>query len=157
MNKSGEEDKRQRRSIVLEKDADVVLEQAAGSQLATNVSNHEDQQRSDNGQVKSAVISEALKHLDSLLKIDKGNVEAKDVAGEACHPAQPVARVCDGEDPVQDKRPYTDPSHETNVVDPCRLHNVVDSVVEDGNRACDTNNDERLRSKDGEDNAAKHG
>ena len=41
--------------------------------------------------------------MDSLLEVDEGDVKTKDVAGEAGDPAEPVARVGDGEETMEDE------------------------------------------------------
>lgn len=85
--------------------------------------------------------------MDALLEVDAGDVEAENVAGEAGDPAQPVAGVCDGEDPVEDEGPseearvraeadvvmrrwnlHANPGHEAEIVDSCRMHDVVDGA-----------------------------
>lgn len=43
--------------------------------------------------------------LNSFLEIDEGDIEAEDVAGESCDPSKPIAGVCYGEDPMEDKCP----------------------------------------------------
>lgn len=83
----------------------MVLEEAAAAQHGAEVGSHEEQQRGHNGEVKGAAGAETLENLDAFLDVDEGDVEAEDVAGEAGDPAQPIARVCDGEDPVQYERP----------------------------------------------------
>lgn len=105
VDEAGEENECQRRAVVLEEDAHRVLEQAALAKLATDVGNGEDQQGHDDGEIEGLSVAEHLEDLDALLQVDKGDVEAEDVAGEAGHVAQPVARVGDGEDPVEDERP----------------------------------------------------
>lgn len=105
VDEAGEEDYGERGAVVLEEDANAVAEEAAGAERAARVGDDEDEQGDDDGEVKVGPVAEALEHLDAFLEVDAGDVEAENVAGEARHPAQPVARVGDGEDPVQDEGP----------------------------------------------------
>lgn len=143
MNEAGEEYQGEWSTVVLEENTDPVAEEATSAESAAEVCAHEDEKGDDNGEVERTSIAETSKDLDPLLQVDEGDVEAKDVAGEACDPAKPVAGVGDGEDPVKNKRPATrrsgkirgdsesglnlhaNPCHETYVVDTGRLHNVV--------------------------------
>jgi hypothetical protein len=110
MNKPCKEDKSQGRAVVLEEDADRMLEKTALAELAADVGDGEDQQGDNHRQVEGLAVAQGLKDLDALLQVDEGDVEAKDVAGEASHVAKPVARVGDGEDPVEDEGPAGDGS-----------------------------------------------
>lgn len=105
MHEAGEEDHGQRSAIVLEEDAHGVAEQAAPAELAADIGDGEDEQGHDNGQVEGLIVAEDLEDLDALLEVDEGDVEAEDIAGEAGHVAQPVARVRDGQNPVEHERP----------------------------------------------------
>lgn len=120
-----EEDNRQRGTVVLQKHPHGVAEQGALAELAAGVGDHEDEQGDHDGQVEGGVVAEALEHLDALLQVDEGDVEAEDVAGEPRHVPQPVARVGDGQDPVEDERPQADPAHEGQVVGSGGHHDVV--------------------------------
>lgn len=66
--------------------------------------------------------------MDAFLEIDEGYVEAEDVAGEAGYVFEEVAGVGEGEDPVHDEGPETDPAHEGEVVGAGGDHNVVDGA-----------------------------
>lgn len=83
-------------------------EETAGSEFTADVSHYKQQQRCDNREVESGVAAKTFQNLNAFLEIDEGYVEAKDVAGEPCDPAEPVARICDGKDPVQNQRPSRD-------------------------------------------------
>lgn len=102
-----------------------MAEQRALAELAAGVGDHEDEQRDGDGQVEGRVVAEALEHLHALLQVDEGDVEAEDVAGEPRHIPQPVARVGDGEHPVEHERPQPDPAHEGEVVGAGGRHDVV--------------------------------
>ena len=102
---AGEEDDGQGGAVVLEEDAHGVLEQAALAELAADVGDGKDEQGHDDRQIKGLGVAEGLEDLDALLQVDEGDVKAKDVAGEAGHVAQPVARVGDGQDPMKDEGP----------------------------------------------------
>jgi hypothetical protein len=78
-----------------------VPEQTALAEFTANVGDSKDEQGHDDGQVKRFSVAESLEDLDTLLQVDKGDVEAKNVAGEAGHVTQPVARVGDGKDPME--------------------------------------------------------
>lgn len=106
--KASKEDESQWCSVVFQKDTDWVSEETAGSEFTADIGHHKQQQRCDNGEVESAVAAKTLQNLNAFLEIDEGYVEAKDVAGEPCYPAEPVARICDGKDPVQNQRPSRD-------------------------------------------------
>lgn len=90
------------------------------------------------------------------MEINAGDIEAKNVAGEAGDVAQPVTRIGDGEDPVHDERPDADPGHEGEVVDAGGLHDVVDGVVEDGDGAGDADNNQGLAGEEAEDDGAQN-
>ena len=100
-----EEDHRQGRAIVLEEDAHGVPEQAALAQFAADVGDGKDEQSHDHGKIRRLAVTQSLEDLDAFLQVDESDVEAEDVAGKARHVAQPVARVGDGQDPVEDERP----------------------------------------------------
>lgn len=143
-----EEDEGQRRAVILEKHAHRLLEQAARAQLAAHVRHHEDQQGRHDGQVEGGPVAEAVEHLDALLEVDEGDVEAEDVAGKPGDPAQPVARVCNRQEDMQNEGPSTRvsscfpfsqqqrgggnihayPGHEANIVYARVFHNVVYSA-----------------------------
>lgn len=152
-----EEDDRQRRAVVLEEDAHVVMEQRALAELAAGIRDGEDQHGHHDAQVEGLGVALQHEDLDALLEVDEGDVEAEDVAGEAGDVAQPVARVRDGEDPVQDEGPQADPAHEGEVVDARGHHDVVDGVVEDGDGPRHADDDERLAGDEGEDDGAEDG
>lgn len=105
MYEAREEDDRQGRAIVLQKDADRMPEKGALPQLAAHVRDHEHEQRDHYGQVEGRRIAEDLEDLDPLLEIDEGDVEAEDIAGEPCDVLQPVTRIGDGQNPVEDEGP----------------------------------------------------
>lgn len=105
MHKAREKDERERSTIVLEENTDPVTEEAAGAELATNVGDDEDEEGDHDGEIEVGSMTEALEDLYALLEVDAGDIEAENVAGEAGDPAQPVAGVCDGEDPVEDEGP----------------------------------------------------
>ena len=48
--------------------------------------------------------------MDALLKVNVSDVEAEDITWEASDEAEEVARVCDGEDPVEHEGPSVDVS-----------------------------------------------
>lgn len=98
--KASEENKSQWCSVVFQENTNWVSKETARSKFTADVSHHKQQQRCDNRQVESTVASKTLYNLDAFLEIDEGYVEAKNVAGESCDPAEPVARICDGKDPV---------------------------------------------------------
>lgn len=101
VHKPRKEDEGERGAVVLEEDADVVVEQAAPADTGAEVGDHEDEQGGDDREVKGLGVAQPLEDLDALLEVDEGHVEAEDVAGEARDVAEPVARVRDGEDPVE--------------------------------------------------------
>lgn len=100
-----EEDERQGRAVVLEEHTDGLSKQAACAELAANICDGEDEQSSHDGQVEGRAVAQAIKHLDALLEVDEGNVEAEDVAGKPGDPAEGIARICHGEDDVQNEGP----------------------------------------------------
>lgn len=105
MHETGEEDDGQRCTIVLEEHSQGVTEETAGANLAADVCNHEDKKSRNYGEVELLSSAKMFEDLDAFLKVDEGDVEAEDVAGEASHPSEPVAGVCYGEDPVKNERP----------------------------------------------------
>jgi len=105
VHETGKEDQSQRRPVIFEKDADVVMKQTAGAELATDIGRHKDKKGNDYRKVERLLVTEASQYLDALLEIYKGNVKAKDVAGEASYVTEPVAGVGDGENPVHDHGP----------------------------------------------------
>jgi hypothetical protein len=105
VHEAGEENNGERGAVILQEDADGVGEEVAPAQLAADVSDEEDEQGDDDGQVKGLLVAEPGQDLDALLKVYKGDVEAKHVAGKAGDVAQPVARVGNSQDPVKDQRP----------------------------------------------------
>lgn len=132
-------------------------EKTTTSQFAADISNHKEQQCRHNGEVEGTPIAKTLQHLDALLEIDKGHVEAKDVAGESRDPAKPVAGVCNGKYPVQNQRPsrrdnesmicqylslgetlslHSDPSHKSEVIDTSWFHDVIDCTIKHSDGAC---------------------
>lgn len=156
VHKAGEEDDGQWCTIVLQKHPDVVVEERAFAQLTAGVGYEEDKHGGHDAQVEGLAVAEQGEHLDALLEVDEGDVEAEDVAGEAGDIAQPVARVGDGENPVHDEGPQADPAHEGQVVDPGGHHDVVDGVVKDGDGPGHAHDDERLAGEQGEDDRAEN-
>lgn len=80
-------------------------EQTARAQHAADIGDHEDEEGGDDAEVEFLVGAEALEHLDTLLEVDEGDVEAEDVTREAGDIAEEVAGVGDGKDPVEDEGP----------------------------------------------------
>lgn len=78
-----EEDDRQRRPVILDEHADVVLEQGARADDAAQVADDEHEQGDDDGEVEGLGGTLAGEHLDAFLQVDEGDVEAEDVAREA--------------------------------------------------------------------------
>lgn len=105
MHEARKEDEGERRAVVTQKDADGVSKQGAVAHHARHVAKDEDEQGDDGGQVKGLAVAQAAEHLDALLQVDEGDVAAENVAGEARHPPQPVARVGHGQGPVEDEGP----------------------------------------------------
>ena len=105
MDKPGKEDESQGCAIVLEEDTDPVMEKGAGAENAAEVGEDEDEEGDDDREIEGGLVAEARENFDALLEIDEGDVEAEDVAREASDPAKPVARICDGENPVKDEGP----------------------------------------------------
>ncbi len=101
MDEASEEDDRQGRAVVFEEDTHGMAEQTALAEFTANVGYGEYKQGHDDRQVKGFPVAESLEDLDAFLQVDEGDVEAKDVAGEAGHVTQPVARVGDGKDPME--------------------------------------------------------
>lgn len=65
----GEEDEGEWRPVVLEEDADRVLEEGALAERAAEVGYHKDEQSNNDGEVKGLVVAEGLKDLDPLLEV----------------------------------------------------------------------------------------
>ena len=106
MHEPSKEHQRQGCTVVFEKDSHRVSEEAAAAaNFAADVGDDEDEESGDNGEVEAGGSAEAVEDLDALLKIDAGDIEAEDVAGEAGYPAEPVARVCDSKDSVEEGGP----------------------------------------------------
>jgi hypothetical protein len=103
VNETSEEDNGQGRAIILQKDAKRVPKETAATDFTADICDHEDEQSCDDGQVEFLSSAKVLEDLDSFLEVDEGDVETEDVAGEACNPSKPVARVCYGEDPMKDE------------------------------------------------------
>lgn len=97
VHEAGEEYQGQGRPVVVEKGPNLPPEEAALANHATGVGGHEDEQRGHDGQIERRAATETIEHLDALLHIDAGHIEAKDVAGKPRHPPQAVARVENGE------------------------------------------------------------
>lgn len=155
VDEAGEEDDGQRGAVVLDKGADVVVEEGALADGVGGVGDGEDEDGGEDAEVEGTGVAQQLEDLDALLQVDAGDVEAKNVAGEAGDVAQPVARVGGGEGPVQDEGPEADPGHEGEVVGAGGPHDVVDGVVEDGDGAGDADNDEGLAGEEAEDDGAQ--
>ena len=105
MDEAGKEDECQGSPVVLEEDTDPVAEKGACAERAGEIGEHEHEEGDNDGEVEWSIIAEAGQNLDTLLKVNKGDVESEDVTGEPSDPAKPIARVCDGEDPVEYEGP----------------------------------------------------
>ncbi len=91
VDEAGEEDEGQGRAVVLEEDTDPVAEEGALSEGGAEVGENEDEEGDGDGEIEGSIVAEALEDLNTLLEVDTGYVEAKDVAREACYPAEPIA------------------------------------------------------------------
>lgn len=100
VDEAGEEDEGQGRAIVFEKDTQWMAKEAAGAELTAGIGDHEDQEGGNDGEIKLGAISQTLEDLNTLLEVDEGDVKAKDVAGEASDPTEPITRIGDGKNPV---------------------------------------------------------
>lgn len=136
----------QRGAIVLDEDPDITMKQYAAPQSITSIGDGEDQDRRHRAQVEGLCVAKKREDLYTFLEVDPGDVEAKNVAGKTSDIFQPVARVGDSENPVQNERPEADPGHEGEVVDAGGRHDVEYCVVEDSDRSSDANDDEWLAS-----------
>ena len=105
VDESSEKDDRQGCAIVFEEDTHRMAKQTALAELAADVRDGEDKQSHNNRQVEGLLVAKELEDLNALLQVDEGDIEAKDVTREACHVTQPVARVGDGQDPVEYEGP----------------------------------------------------
>lgn len=105
MNKARKENNRQGRAVIFQQHANPVFEQRARADSTGQVRKDEDQQGNDDGKVEGSAVAETVEDLDALLEVDEGDVEAEDVTGESGDPAEPVAGVCDGENPMEDEGP----------------------------------------------------
>ena len=125
VDETGEEDEGKWCSIILEEDADRMLKEGALAERAAEVGDYEDKESNNDGEVKGLIVAEGLEDLDPLLEVllcrqwtygrrstapthNEGDVKAKDVAGEPRHVAEPVARVGDGEHPVENQGPSSE-------------------------------------------------
>ena len=105
MHKPSEKDQGKGCTIVLEKDAYGVSKQTTRAKLTTDIGHHEDQKGGDNGEIERSFVAKTGENLDTFLEIDEGDIETEDVAREAGDPAEHVAGVCDGQDPMKNQRP----------------------------------------------------
>ena len=108
MHKAGEEDDRHRRAVVFEEDANGMSKKTARTQLAAYIRYHEYEEGGHDGKIKGSVVAKTLQNLNTLLQVDECDIEAKDVAGETSDPAEPITRVGDGENPMQNEGPTAD-------------------------------------------------
>ena len=79
------------------------MKEHAGTYDTARVARHEYQQRDHDREVGGGVAGLAPltgQDLDAFLEVDEGDVEAEDVAAEACDVGESVAGVGDGEYPV---------------------------------------------------------
>ena len=115
--KASEEDEGDWGRIVLDENAHVMLEQVTLADFSSEVCKNKHEEGNGNRHVlggKNVGLGELLtrllktvQHLDALLEVDKGHVEAKDVAWEPRHVLEPVARIGDSQDPVEYHGPST--------------------------------------------------
>jgi hypothetical protein len=82
MHKAREKHHRQRCPVILEEDSDLMSKKTAISQLATDISNDEDQKCHHDGEVEGFFVTKEVEDLHSFFEVDAGYVEAEDVAGE---------------------------------------------------------------------------
>ena len=102
----GKEDNGQGRAIVFDELSHLPLEQIAIANRTANISSHENEKRKhdgDEGGCISRQLPLSCQDLDSFLEVDEGHVESEDVAAEASHICQAVARVCDGKNPMHER------------------------------------------------------
>ncbi len=106
VDESSKEYDSQRRAIVFDELSDISLEKIAFANDTTPVAKAEYEQGDHDCNVCGSLPCQAplsREYLDALLEIDEGNVEAEDVAGEACDVGEAIASIGNGEDPVHDE------------------------------------------------------
>ncbi len=105
MHEPREKDNCQGRSIVLDKNPDVVLKEWAFANDAAEVTDHQNQESDHNGEVECIAGSLASENLDPFLQIDKRHVKPKDIEGKSSDVFQSIARIRDGENPMHYQGP----------------------------------------------------
>lgn len=108
VDKPGEEDNGQGRSVVFEKLADVAVEELAFAQLAADPPAHEDEQGDHDAQIGGGSVFRAplsREDLDAFLEVNESNVETENITRKTSHISQSVACIGDREDPVHNQRP----------------------------------------------------
>lgn len=136
VDKAGEEDDGQWRTVILDELSDVSVEQVAVANDTTEVCDSQDEQRHHHCQVRRAGsrhVPLSREDLNALLEINEGDIKAEDVTGETSDIGEAIASICGREDPMHNQGPNADPAHEGEKVGAGRNNNVVDGVTEDGN------------------------
>lgn len=108
MDEAGEKDDCQRSTVILDEFSNRTFKQRAFANFTAEVGEHKDQKGNHDRKVRRSFPCYSplpCQNLDAFLEIDKGNIKPEDIAGESCHISQCIARIRNGKDPVQDKRP----------------------------------------------------
>lgn len=108
VDETSEENDRQGSTIVFQEFPDISLEETATAELLADPTTHKHKEGNHDAQVCRRLPNGSPlpgQDLDTLLEIDKGYVEAKDIARETGHVCQGVARIGYSKDPVHDQGP----------------------------------------------------
>jgi hypothetical protein len=103
VDEAGKENNRKGCAIVLDENSNVVLEQRAITDDTAEESEPKNEQCNGDGKIESFVRSLTCEHLNTLLKIDEGNVEPEDVAGEPSYISKRIAGIGYGKYPMHHK------------------------------------------------------
>jgi len=79
------------------------MKEGALANLTTGIGDSKNKQSESDREIEGLFIAKGRENLNTLLQIDEGHIEAEDIAWETRHVAKPVARVGNGQDPVEDK------------------------------------------------------
>jgi len=105
---AGEEDDRQRCAVIFNHLPYLPSKEIASTNDTAGKGSHQDQKGHHDCEIGRRIPGNtplAGQHLDALLQVDEGDVNAKNVTGESSDVSQGIAGVGDGEDPVHHKRP----------------------------------------------------
>lgn len=170
MNKPSKEHNGQGRAIILQKLANPPFEETAITKLATNPAAHKHQQGDHDTEVRGSLASGTPlpgEDLDTLLKVDEGDIETEDVARETGDISETITSIGNGKQPMHDQRPSTiistlpkreptedshpNPTHKRQIIRPSWRNDIINRVIKHSNRTYPTTRsttDQKQRKKE---------